>query len=117
MEAQKWAKEMMEEEETRRQAAFKERGYEEFWKPPVGTSTVEVIAGPRPITSKFGDSLVFRIKYKPKGGRLKEYDWAVNRKSYSLLRALGALLADGVMKIEITRTGEGVGTRYVVNPA
>jgi hypothetical protein len=106
------------EEEDRRKERFAESGFEEFLKLPSGSSTLEMVdAEPRQSQSNFGSTTIYRVKYQPKGGNKKEYDWSINNKSFSLLRDLNALLAKGVTKVQITRMGKGADTRYEVAEA
>ena len=116
---QEWAQERAKKGAEERKARSAEKGYEEFLKLPNGTSTLEFVEGeePRELTGAYGPQTVFKVRYQPKGGNLKVYDWAVSNRSYSLLQAVVGLLAQGVTQINVTRIGSGMDTRYEVTEA
>lgn len=109
---QKWAKATGKSLDEIRQEQLEELGYKTLWKPPVGSSTVEIDVNeePRDIKSQYGASTVFRIKV---GGKV--LDWAVNHRS-PVLREIVNNIAEGHTKFEIVRTGKGQSTRYTVIP-
>jgi hypothetical protein len=120
MGAKEWAEKFSAAQEAERKKRFAEKGYEEFWKPPQGVSEVEIIPDAEPrrsTTGQFGPSIIFRVRHTPKGGRTKVVDWAINEKAYSLLNELTALIAKGVTKVQVIRTGSATDTRYTVSEA
>jgi len=115
---QDWAQKSAQKQAEERKARSAEKGYEEFLKLPNGTSTLEFVGDePREVTGNYGPQTIFKVKCTLKGVGEKTYDWAVSNKSYSLLQAVVGLLAQGVTRINVTRIGSGMDTRYEVTEA
>lgn len=82
------------------------------WKAPVGTSTIQVLDDEvRDISGQYGPAKVFSVKVKG-----TKQSWIINEKS-PVLRQLITLLAAGVTKLKVTRTGTKMATRYQLEKA
>lgn len=116
---QDWAQKSAQKQAEERKARSAEKGYEEFLKLPNGTSTLEFVEGvdPREQTGAYGPQTIFKVKCTLKGSEEKTYDWAISNRSFSLLQAVVGLLAQGVTRINVTRIGSGMDTRYEVTEA
>lgn len=104
---EEWAKKESARVEKERKGSFPPS-----WKAPTGTSTVQVLDDEvRGISGQYGPAKVFGVKVKG-----TKQSWIVNEKS-PVLRQLITMLAAGVTKLKVTRTGTKMATRYTLERA
>ena len=102
-----WAKKESARVEEQRKGSFPPT-----WKPPTGTSVVQILdEEARSISGQYGPATVFAVKVKGVA-----HSWIINEKS-PVLRQLITMLSQGVMKLRVTRVGTKMATRYKLEKA
>jgi hypothetical protein len=111
--AQNWIEERKAKADAERKAQLKEKGFAEFFKLPVGETTIEVMTDiePREREGNFGTQCIFRIKV---GKDTNDLSVALRSPLY---RFLLDNLSKGKTKFTIVRTGEGKSTKYDIKKA
>ena len=108
--SQAWIKERLDDANEARKKQLKEKGYAEFYKLPVGetTITLDLNTAPRDKSGDFGEQCIFRISV----GK-ETYDFSISVKS-PLYRSILETAEQGKTHMTIVRTGEGKNTRYTI---
>jgi len=90
----------------------RKKSFPPSWKPPIGTSTVQILDDEvRDISGQYGPAKVFSVKVKG-----TKQSWIINEKS-PVLRQLITMISQGVMRLRVIRTGTKMATRYQLEKA